>query len=249
MDTQPLLVALIAIGAGAINTMVGGGTFIMLPVLTVFLGVSAQVGNATNRLAVCFQGVAAATTLRRRGVLPFRAALLPVSIALVGGVVGALLNGVLSEAAFEKWVGWLLILGLPLLFLKRPDPEKLRSVARPKLPAILGLFVLGIYGGFMGAGVGVLILLVLPPLLETDLVRTVAIKVLIVLTFSLSSGVIYIYQGLVDWKTFVPLVIGYMVGGVIGARLTIKAGERWMRIVVAVVAAGLAVTMLVRHTQ
>ncbi|MEM7167166.1 MAG: sulfite exporter TauE/SafE family protein [Planctomycetota bacterium] len=235
--------ALTAIGAGAINTMVGGGTFIMLPILAV-LGVDPKVANATNRLAVCFQAVAASATLHRQGVLSPQTAILPLAIAVIGGVCGALLNGVLSDEAFRQWVGWLLILGLPLLFLKRPDP--LRAVQKPKTPAVIGLFVLGVYGGFLGAGVGVLILLVLPPLLRADLVRTVAIKVLIVLAFSFSSGVVYIAQGMVDWKLLVPLIGGYMIGGIIGARLTVRVGDRWMRLIVALVAAGLAITMLVR---
>ena len=244
MDTEALAVALFAIGAGAINTMVGGGTYIMLPVLAVFLGVDAQVGNATNRLAVGFQGLAAATTLRRKGVLPFGACALPVAIAVVGGAVGAYVATVLSPEVFSRWVGWLLIGGLPLLFLPRPDPEKVGQ--RPKAPAIVALFLLGVYGGFLGAGVGVLFLLVLPPLLRSELVQTVAIKVVVVLTMSLAAGAVYLWRGFVDWQVFVPLVIGYMIGGVIGARLTIKVGDRWMRVVVAVVAAGLAIAMLVR---
>lgn len=243
--------------AGAINTMVGGGTYIMLPVLVLFTGLTPQVANATNRLAVAFQAVAGTVTLRRRGVVQVRTALIPAGIALLGGVAGGYLNTRFDAEQFRSVMGWLLLGGIALLFVrpKRPATAGSAEVADPDLPepvrpgslrwpGLIGAFVLGVYGGFLGAGVGVLIMLVLPRLLGVDLVQGVAIKVMMVLAFSASAALVYVQAGLVDWAALVPVVVGYMIGGVLGARLAVKVGNRWLRPIVAIVGAVLAVFLI-----
>lgn len=240
-----LLILVLAVVAGAINTMVGGGTYIMLPVLVLFLGLDPKIANATNRFAVSFQAAAGATTLFRSGAGKLRTALLLALIALAGGAVGAYINHLLDPERFRSWMGWLFLLGVGLMFLPKRSPQA--SAQGPKrFPWLgyLGTFVLGIYGGFLGAGVGVLILLFLPRLLDMDLVPMVAVKVVMVCTFSAAASVVYLWYGYVDFRTAVPLIGGYVLGAVLGARLTLRGGDQWVRRLVAAVAIVLAVLLI-----
>lgn len=236
------LIALLVAGtaAGTINTLVGGGTYIMLPLL-VFLGVPPQVANGTNRIAICFQGLAAARTLRGARIASWSEIIPPALAAFAGGVPGAYLASVMDPDAFRRWMGVILLAGVVLLFLKpRTRGESAPVTAAGRLPGLAGAFVLGVYGGFLGAGVGVMILLFLTPVLRLDLVRMLAVKVAMVFLLSLSAGVVFVVHGLVSWRIAVPLIIANVIGGVVGAKLAVKGGEVWLRRIVAVIAAVLA---------
>ena len=105
-------------------------------------------------------------------------------------------------------------------------------------------FLFGVYGGFVGAGIGVLILLYLPPLLRLSMVRMVHVKVWMVFALSAASGLWFLGAGLVDLAVTAPLLPSYVLGGVLGAKLALKGGEKWIRRAVAVVAALLAAMIL-----
>lgn len=244
-----LVVLATAVVAGAVNTMVGAGTTIMLPVLDLVVGLPPQVANGTNRLAVCVQALAAAGSFHRQGVMPRGRTLRPALIALVGGALGAWLNTLLAAEQFRSIMGWVLLASLAFLFV-RPralDRADTDPGARWRLAlGYLAVLAMGTYGGFLGAGIGMLMVLVLPHLLGLGLISMVAVKVWMVCALSLTSGLLYLAQGWVDWRTWIPLVAGYSVGGVLGARLTVRIGERWLRWVVAVIGAFLALLLIVR---
>jgi uncharacterized membrane protein YfcA len=105
-------------------------------------------------------------------------------------------------------------------------------------------FLFGAYGGFIGAGIGVLIMVHLPGLLRISLVRMVHVKTWMVLALSVASGIWYYSVGLFDWSVAAPLLPSYMLGGFLGAKLALRGGERWIRRGVAVVAALLALSII-----
>ncbi|MGE3965818.1 MAG: sulfite exporter TauE/SafE family protein [Planctomycetota bacterium] len=249
-------VFLVGVVAGVVNTMSGGGTYLMLPLL-VFCGLEPKVANATNRFAVAFQAVAGAVTLHRRGVVRWRVSVVPTVIAAVGGVAGALLTTRLDPAGFRTVAGWVLLGGIFLLFVQprraaapataagAGDGGRSRSELRQlRWGGLLATFVVGVYGGFIGAAVGVVILVFLPRLLGLDLVQGVAVKTLMVFAFSASASVVYIGAGLVEFAASIPVILGYIIGGVLGARLTVAVGDIWVRRIVALVGAGLALAMI-----
>ncbi len=253
-------IALVGIGAGVINTLVGGGTSMVLPLL-ILLGVDPQVANGTNRLCVAFQAAAAAHTLHGKTGVTRRVTLWPVLAVVAGSVPGAMLATVLDPALFRDLLGWILLIGVALFFVRRrrppargeTDPEAIPSAEEsgpepsPGLLPPVGLavtFLFGVYGGFVGAGIGVLILLYLPPLLGISMVRMVHVKTWMVFTLSGAAGVWYLAAGLVQLEVAAPLLPSYVVGGVVGAKLALKGGERWIRRAVATVAAVLAIAVL-----
>ena len=256
LGQNPVVQAAVIFGVGtvaaAINTMAGGGSYLVLPLL-VFFGVDPLSANATNRLAICFQTATATVRLARDRVLRWRIAVRVAAVALAGGAGGAALAAALDPGRYRSWMGWLLLVGLVFFLAKRSGaaaaPEGESPGAEPERSArsllgLLGVALLGVYGGFLGAGVGVMIIFFLTPILRLDLVRMVAVKVLMVGAISVAASVVYLSQGLVDPVTAAPLIVGNVVGGWLGARWTLQAGARRVRWVVAGVAAAMAVALL-----
>ena len=252
VDVALLLVA--GVGAGIVNTLVGGGTSIVVPILVLGFGVDTHEANGTNRLAVCFQGVAALWTLRRvttpsaanpNGVPLGRWSEVgqPALLAFFGAIPGAYIATQLPPEQFKRWVGILLLVAIVFFFV-RPRKGSASHPGKTPWGAVIVAFLIGVYGGFLGAGVGVLILLLLRPLLGVSLVEMVPVKVAMVFLLSLSASVVYIAQGQVLWNYALPLVIANIIGGIVGAKLAVLGGDRWIRRVLAVVAAGLALRLL-----
>ena len=245
---DPFTIGAIVVGglvAGVVNTLVGGGTSIVLPLL-IALGYDPQLANGTNRFCVAFQAGAAAATFRRHSKQPARQQVPPIVAAIAGAIPGAWLATWLDPTLFREILGWVLLAGVVFFFTSPKKKDAEGTVPATSLPwsGLVACFLFGVYGGFIGAGIGVLILLYLPRLLGLPLVAMVEIKVWMVLALSAAAGVVYLIEGQVSWGIVAALLPSYMVGGVLGAKLTIRGGERWVRGAIATVAAGLAVLII-----
>ena len=217
--------------AGAINVIAGGGSFLTLPIL-MFLGLPAGVANGTNRVGILFQNVAAVWSFDRHGVLDRGAlkwAALPAAVGAGLGAWGALL---VSDAAFKRVLAFLMV-AISLYTLWRPTPPTGEGQAGTRSRWLLAavFFAIGIYGGFVQAGVG-FFLLAGTTLAGLDLVKGNAVKVLTVLTFTAISLVIFAAGGKVVWITGLTLAAGTVLGGLVGVRLTVLKGHRWVKGVV-----------------
>ena len=217
--------------AGVINVIAGGGSFLTLPIL-MFLGLPAGVANGTNRVGILLQNVAAVWSFDRHGVLDRGAlkwAALPAAIGAGLGAWGALL---ISDAAFKRVLVFLMV-AVALYTLWRPAPPAGEAEAGTRSRWLLAavFFAIGIYGGFVQAGVG-FFLLAGTTLAGLDLVRGNAVKVLTVLTFTVISLIIFAVGGKVAWIAGLTLAAGTVLGGLAGARLTVLKGHRWVKGVV-----------------
>lgn len=231
--------ALFAAGlaAGLINVIAGGGSFLTLPAL-IFFGLPPTVANATNRIGILAQNVAAVWAFQRHRVVLWRWALAASVPAVVGSAVGAWLALEVSDEAFRKVLAFLMVaitlwslLGDrggrhldPAAAPPRPTPRRLAVIA-------VGFFVVGVYGGFVQAGVGFLILAVLS-FAGIDLVRGNAIKVLAALLFTVVPFAIFWWQGQIVWLPGLVLGAGNLLGALAGVRLTVLKGHRWVQGVV-----------------
>lgn len=218
--------------AGALNVVAGGGSFLTLPLL-IFLGLPAGVANATNRVGVLLQNLVAVWSFDRDGVLDRQAILWAALPSTVGSALGAFLATRISDDGFENILAAAMI-AVTLLSFWSP-PKKFQDVDSRSRKGFLvvSFFLIGIYGGFLQAGVGFL-LVAATSLAAIDLVRGSAIKVLAALCFTGLSLLVFACQGMVHWPMGLALAAGNSIGGLFGARLTVQKGHRWLKVVVTV---------------
>jgi len=237
--------ALFAVGlvAGVINAVAGGGSFLTLPAL-IFLGLPPTLANGTNRVGILLQNVAALVAFDRHVALDRSWAVVAALPALAGAGLGTWGALVISGEAFKKVLAFLM-LAVTVWTLLDPTARRRRRAgvdeSDPGSPPpwreaptgrrwviALGFFAAGVYGGFVQAGVGFLILAV-TTLAGFDLVRGNAMKALVILCFTVLSLTLFAAQGQVDWALGLLLAVGSAAGGWLGARLTISKGHRWVR--------------------
>lgn len=240
--------ALFAVGvvAGALNVVAGGGSFLTLPTL-IFLGLPATLANGTNRVAILLQNVAAAWGFQRHRVLHWPFALAVAVPATAGAALGAWLALEVGDETFEKILA-LLMVAVSLWTLADPFGAQREggseagtgrrggltwgeASAAQRGGLAAGFFAVGVYGGFVQAGVGFLVLAA-TSLAGFDLVRGNAVKVVAILAFTLLSLVIFASQGQVAWATGLVLAAGTVTGSQVGVRFTVLKGHRWVRRVV-----------------
>ena len=223
--------------AGFVNTLAGGGSLLTIPAL-IFLGIPSTVANATNRVAVLLQSSLGAERFRRKGQLDFHDAWQAAVPGLLGAILGALIASNLSNAVFDFILGLVLIVVLLTMFIRKPTgggetPPWTKS-PWVRLPVF---FLIGVYAGFIQAGVGFLLISAITILLGQDLVKTNAIKLLVVVFFTILSLVVFAIYGKVLWHYGVLLGVGSMAGAWVGVNFAVQRGAgavRW--VIVAAVA-------------
>ncbi len=240
-----LLIATFAIGtcAGFLNTIAGGGSLLALPFL-IFLGLDASVANATNRIAILLQTIVATGRFRKRKVLSFREAATLAAPATMGAVCGTLLAVQLDEK-FLKVLIALLITAMAVLLVTKPDMWESQSENRwPKWLTLVIFFFIGVYGGFIQAGVGFMLIWALVGVVGKDLVRANALKVTIVMTYTTVSLALFMSYGMVNFGIGFALAAGNMAGAWIGTWFAVEKGNRWIRYILAGVVAISACRMI-----
>jgi uncharacterized membrane protein YfcA len=172
--------------AGFLNTVAGGGSLLTLPML-IFLGLPSAVANGTNRLAILFQTVSAILTYRSKGVSDFSYSFFITIPALFGAWIGAQIAIDLDDRIFNRILAVILLLVLVYILCPKKTLQRgsagdfRRSKIRVSLLSLVIFFFLGVYGGFIQAGIGFLILAALTWIKGYDLVTGNAVKVFVVL--------------------------------------------------------------------
>lgn len=217
--------------AGAMNALAGGGTFVAFPALLAS-GLAPTVANATCNTALLPGAAASAATLRRHltpfGPLPMRAM---VALTLAGGAAGAWLLHLTSEAAFRAIVPWLLLVAsLALTFGARVRRALERSEFRLAAgPAAAVQFVLGIYGGYFGGAVGLLMMATWVLISDLPIQRLAPARTLLLACANAAACGLFAALGLIAWARAAPVAAGGVVGGVLGARLGLSLPAVWVR--------------------
>jgi len=224
-----MILAVIGVGiiAGILNTLAGSGSLLTLPLL-MFLGLPANVANGTNRIAILLQNIVGVTSFRQQKVLSFREGLRIGLPATAGSLLGAQIAINLNEAIMTKTIGGLLIF---MFFLILLNPDRWIRSREGHAPVtrwiqIVIFFAIGVYGGFIQAGVGFFLLAGLVLGAGYELVKANAIKVFIVLLYTPFALAVFIFNDQVDYKLGLILAAGNMIGAFIGARYAIKLGAR-----------------------
>ncbi len=239
-----LLLLVVGFVASTLNTIAGGGSFLTLPLL-MFMGLPAPAANATNRLGVLAQNVGAVWGFHRYRVLDWEWALGAAVPTAVGSGLGAWLALGVGDREFRRMLA-ILMLGVCLWTLLDGGGRSLQTAGalkhRPWLVKA-GFFLVGVYGGFIQAGIGFLVL-ALTTVAGFDLVRGNAIKVLAVLLQTLVALGIFLAAGQVRWQEGALLAVGGILGSLVGVHLTVLKGHRWLKAVVTVTMALFAIRLL-----
>jgi uncharacterized membrane protein YfcA len=241
-----LLVGVFALGlvAGFLNVMAGGGSLITLPIL-IFLGLPVAVANGTNRVAILAQNAAAFTSFRQQGYTDWRSGVLFALTTAPGAVLGAFVAVRVGEDLFRAILAVVLVLSV--VGLLTPSRSKDGDDVVPsssRALAFLAFFAIGFYGGFIQASVGFLLMIVLHRLLGFDLVRTNMHKVLIILVFSIPALAVFLITGNVVWDIALALAAGNSLGGIAATHVSVKGGERPIRLVLGVALTIMAVRLV-----
>lgn len=255
------LPALFAAGlvGGGMNAVAGGGTFFAFPIFLA-AGIPPVVANATNTLALWPGSILAAVGYRREIMAQRTGLARHLAIALLGGVVGAVLLLALGDDAFVQAIP--LLLGFATLlfaFKNRLAPLAARLFGRapagagtragpatPNLGVTLWLFVVAVYGGYFGAGVGILMMAALGFAGVGDLQQANALKNLLAAALNGIAIVIFVAGGAIAWNAAAAGLAGAMVGGYAGAKLARRLSTKWLGRVVVAVGALLTVVYTVR---
>jgi uncharacterized membrane protein YfcA len=241
-----LLILVAGFLAGIINTLSGAGSFITLPVL-IALGLPATVANGTNRVGVLLQNIVAGYSFGRDKVLDGRGALLLSAPAVLGSLLGANIAVKLNEDLMQRSIGIVMVLMLAVILFQ---PRRWLEGRRQNLEGgsnwvdTLLMFAVGMYGGFIQAGVGIFLLAALVLSVGYDLVRANAVKIIIVLAFTMSSLFVFANNAQVDWGAGFLLGAGNMLGAWVAARMAVRRGAAWIRWVVVVTVAASALYLL-----
>jgi uncharacterized membrane protein YfcA len=227
------VVVLVLIGfiAGSINTLAGGGSLLTLPIL-IFLGLPPNIANGTNRIAILFQNVFTTAGFHSKGVKTFPFSLYVGVSALLGSIVGAQIAVDIKGETFNKILAIIMI--IVVFYMVFSSKKKItdvieRTSGKQLWLSIVLFFFIGVYGGFIQAGVGFIILLVLSSVNNFSLVKSNAIKVLVVLIYTTSAVLIFALNDKINWKIGLTLAIGNSIGGWLASRWSVKKGDNLVR--------------------
>jgi hypothetical protein len=250
LDTLVLVCA--AFLAGAVNSIAGGGTLLSFPAL-LWAGLDARVANATSTLALLPGSLGAAWSysghLRGSRSLLWRLGL----PSLLGGGGGAALLLVTPTAVFERLVPYLIFFATFLFIVQEPLARRLWS--RPAAAettggwwaaAITFQFLVALYGGYFGAGIGILMLAGLGILGVMDIHRANGLKNLLALCINGVAAVGFLVSGLVSWPEALLMAGAALAGGYGGASVAQRLGRTFVRWAVVAVGLSIGVVMLVR---
>jgi uncharacterized protein len=247
---------LAAVAAGVINALAGGGALFTFPALLA-AGVPPVAANATSTVALVPGSLTAGLGYRSEvGTYSGRVLLFLVVPSLVGGLVGAWLVTVAGDELFRKLVP-ALILGATLLFIvqeplrrwreRRPREAEARGLHAVNLWGLgAGQFLVAVYGGFFGAGIGILMLAELGLVGLTSIHQMNGLKNFGAGCINGVAAIYFALDGHVVWNLAALMAVGAVLGGYAGAWLAQRIGERMVRAVVIATGLGIGIWMLVR---
>ena len=226
-----VLLLLVAAVGGAANALAGGGTFLVFPAL-LFAGVPSVVANATASLIMMPGGVASAWVYRRTFTnLPRKEIIELTVVSLIGSAVGSVLLLSTTNTTFSKLVPWLLFIAA-IVFTLAP---KLRAMAAKSSGAkssvllLAGQFVIGLYGGYFGAGMGVLMIALFLIASSMTVQTANGIRLVSGTAINLLAVILFAWRGALDYKVGLPMLVAGIVGGFFGARVVRKLKESTAR--------------------
>jgi uncharacterized membrane protein YfcA len=250
--------ALIAFGAafiaGMMNSVAGGGTLISFPAL-VWLGRDPIIANATNAVALWPGSLAGMIGFRRELEGTRKWMLILLTPSIIGGLVGAILLLLTPSPVFAAIVPFLILFATVLFAAGDPIARKLGKPSDEASDPSRGWwtgaavfqFFVAVYGGYFGAGMGILMLAALKLLGLADIHRMNGLKNLFAFSINGVASVYFIWSGKINWADAAVMAVGAMIGGYGGASIARKLGRDFVRRTVILIGFGMAVSLLLKR--
>jgi len=226
------LIMAVGVIAGFMNTVGGGGSLLSLPAL-IFMGLPSAEANGTNRVALMVQCMVAVGNFQRKGFFDLRLGLLLGIPAILGSIVGVYLAITLPDLIFNRILAVVMLVVL-VAIIWQPEKKFIKpgenlTPGRRYIAAAVFFFV-GIYGGFIQAGAGFIIIVALSMITGMSLVKINSQKNLVVGLYMLSSLALFVANGKVSWVLGLTLAVGNGVGGWLGSNFAMSRGDSWIRV-------------------
>ena len=229
--TEGLVIFVVGLAAGFTNTVAGGGSLLSLPIL-IFMGLPSSVANATNRVAIIMQNIFAVSGFKSKGVSSFPYSLYLGLSALLGAIIGAKIAVDISSDLFNRILSIVMLMVVIMTifnpFKKSQQAEEIMTFNRRAL-ALVVFFFIGIYGGFIQAGVGFLMIAALTSINGFSLVKTNSAKVFVALIYTSAAIIVFIIEDQIDWAYGIVLAMGNSLGGWFGSRWSVSKGDKWIK--------------------
>lgn len=225
-----LYLILIGFVAGVINTLAGGGSLLTLPML-IFLGLPPNVANGTNRVAILIQNIFGVAGFKSKGVSTYPFSLYLGIAALFGSVIGAQIAVDIKGETFNKILAVVMLLVVASMVKKPKNLQNIveRLTGKYLWLGIIAFFFIGIYGGFIQAGVGLFLIGSIKLCTGFDLVKVNSVKTFIIASYTVVAILIFAYNGKIDWTVGLLVAVGQGLGGYLGSKIAVKGGEKFVR--------------------
>lgn len=253
---QLVLLFFVAILAGILNSVAGGGSFFTVPMM-IFSGILPVMANTTSTVAL-WPGTAASLGAYRRelGQIHLKLIFLLVGTSIIGGILGALLLLHTPQETFVRLLPYLLLVATLIftfsgMLTKMLHARNIDSQAHLPLLTIIGVsvaqFIIAIYGGYFGGGAGILMLATLAMMGMKNIHSMNALKALLGASINGIAVVIFIVAHAVIWPQAILIIVGAIIGGYSGASFARKIEQKWIRYFVIAIGFTMTAFFFIHH--
>jgi uncharacterized membrane protein YfcA len=241
------LILLIIVGfvAGVINTLAGGGSLLTLPVL-IFMGLPPNIANGTNRIGIVIQMLAGTAGFKSKGITTFPFSIYMGISALIGSLIGAQIAVDIKGETFNKVLSFVMMaVVLLIIFKPKLKAKELieRTTGKHLWIGCIVFFFFGIYGGFINAGLGFILILFLHFFNHLSLVKSNATKAVIITIYMSGALLVFILNDAVNWKMGLTMAIGTSLGGWFASRFSVKKGDGFIKIFLIIMVSIMAIKL------
>ena len=230
-----LLEALLLIGvgilAGFINVLAGGGSLLTIPLL-IFMGLPSSVANATNRLGIFTQNIFAVRGFKSKGVRVTKFAYWLTVSSCIGSLIGSFAVVDIPDSVFNRVFALVMVCVMVLIVMKPKVSieNQIENFSQRRIwLSIVLFFFIGIYGGFMQAGIGFPIIAALTMVHALPMTKVNSIKVFTALGYTTIALIVFIYHDLIHWKVGLTLAVGNAIGGWFTSRWSVSVPDKYLR--------------------
>ena len=222
-----IIILISGITSGIINTLAGGGSLLTLPIL-IFAGLPPNIANGTNRVGLLIQSIFGTAGYHSKGIYSYPFSIYLGLSSLIGALIGAQIALEINPYVFNKILSIVMVTMVSIMLIRKKSfednfPE--RTSGKYLFFSLVAFFFIGIYGGFINAGIGFVIMFFLNQVNRLTLVKTNATKVFLVLIYSSGALFLFAFNGAVDWKLGLVLALGSSIGAWWSSRWSVKRGE------------------------